>query len=368
MKSAAKNSGFKFRGDDKFRLQNYIIPAITIVLSLIWLLAVFKVFILEGRKESSLSLSSIENIGDIPRLAVVDGGGSRGATKTKIHLKSHPSLPDQNHNALQSDQKHKLPSSGEWQFIRASPNYNSEHGKIKVSKGSSESADLSIKKDIVPIASSDRIVVKSNRDVAPSNDGGLVSTSELKWPPVQLDGTIPANEGTDTMPLTNIKVPRFWSPPEGADITKVGSNVNGQETIFLMIASYRDFQCRETITSAFNRADHPERLFVGAVDQVVPGDIGCLDIDVPCEKNPDQPICKYRNQISVYKMDAQYATGPVTARHIGDRMYRGEYFVMQMDAHCMFIRHWDTKIINQWKSTHNEMAVLRYRTSFFPQC
>jgi hypothetical protein len=50
--------------------------------------------------------------------------------------------------------------------------------------------------------------------------------------------------------------------------------------------------------------------------------------------------------------------GPVTARHIGDRMYRGQYFVMQMDAHCLFVRHWDTKLIDQWRSTGNEMAVL----------
>ena len=182
---------------------------------------------------------------------------------------------------------------------------------------------------------------------------------ELKWPPVLPDGTIPAEDGEDVMPITDLKVPKFWTPPEGSDLNKVGSKVNGQETIFLMIASYRDFQCRETITSAFSRADHPERLFIGAVDQTVPGDIGCLDIEVPCSVDDSQPICKYRDQISIYHMDAHYATGPVTARHVGDRMYRGEYFVMQMDAHCYFVRHWDTQIINQWRSTHNEMAVLR---------
>ena len=69
-------------------------------------------------------------------------------------------------------------------------------------------------------------------------------------------------------------------------------------------------------------------------------------------------ICKYASQISVYKMDAAFATGPVTARHVGDRMYRGQYFTMQMDAHCLFARHWDTSIIKQWGQTGNEMAVL----------
>ena len=92
----------------------------------------------------------------------------------------------------------------------------------------------------------------------------------------------------------------------------------------------------------------------------MPGDIGCLDIDIPCSQDPTQMICKYRSQISVYQMDGAYATGPVTARHVGDGMYRGQYFVMQMDAHCLFVNHWDTMIIDQWRLSHNEMAVLTY--------
>lgn len=180
----------------------------------------------------------------------------------------------------------------------------------------------------------------------------------LQWPPVLPDGTIPIEDGYDIMTLTDLHVPKFWTPDEGVALEKQGRKVNGVETIFLMIASYRDFQCRETITSAFMRADHPEALFIGAVDQVSEGDTGCTTLDVSCQDDPNQMICKYWDQISIFKMEAELATGPVTARHIGDRMYRGEYFVMQMDAHCHFIRHWDTKIKNQWKETKNEMAVL----------
>ena len=166
------------------------------------------------------------------------------------------------------------------------------------------------------------------------------------------------DEGYDTLKLTGLQVPRFWEAKPGEDLNKVGSKVNGEETIFLMIASYRDFQCRETIASAFNKADHPERLFIGAVDQISEGDVGCLDLEVPCSEDPNRRICQYWNQISIYKVKAELSTGPVTARHIGDRMYRGQYYVMQMDAHCLFVRHWDSKLIDQWKSTHNEMAVL----------
>jgi hypothetical protein len=195
-----------------------------------------------------------------------------------------------------------------------------------------------------------------------SSKGGQTSSIneqwDLKWPPVDIAGNIPKEDGEERMPHTNLPVPRFWKPAPGQDIYNILPEINGQETIHLMLASYRDFQCRETITSAFNKADHPERLFIVAVDQISQGDIGCLDIDIPCSQNANQPICKYRSQIAIYKMDAKFATGPVTARHIGNRMYRGETYSMQLDAHCLFTRHWDTSIIDQWKSAKNEMAVL----------
>lgn len=157
-------------------------------------------------------------------------------------------------------------------------------------------------------------------------------------------------------PLTNIKE---WLPPTDADPITIGSKVNGMETIFMVFPSYRDILCSETITSAFSRAEHPGRLFVGVVEQSEPADKGCLDITVPCSADPNQAICKYRNQISVYHMDAHDSTGPVTSRHFGDQLYRGEYFVMQTVSHVQFVRHWDSHIIEQWRETGNEMAVLR---------
>jgi [Skp1-protein]-hydroxyproline N-acetylglucosaminyltransferase len=48
----------------------------------------------------------------------------------------------------------------------------------------------------------------------------------------------------------------------------------------------------------------------------------------------------------------------VFARHLGHRLYRGEYFAMQSDAHITFVKGWDNEIIEQWHSANNEMAVL----------
>jgi hypothetical protein len=301
--------------------------AITIFVA-VWFLAVIKVFLLE---DNGLNVKIIKSPIANDAMSIVESD-SQSKSQTKRRNENYKAR-DMNHIIAIGHSKHpnvSIPSLNEWDIIRASQLNQIDFAKSSV---------------VDSVTKLDHVRVKKS--------------SDLKWPPVLQDGSIPEEDGYDIMPVTKLKVPRFWTVPENQDVYKIGSLVNNEETIFLMIASYRDFQCRETITSAFNKADHPERLFVAAVDQIVPGDIGCLDIEVPCSQNQNQPICKYRDQISIFKMDAHFATGPVTARHIGDRMYRGEYFVMQMDAHCLFVRHWDTSIIKQWKMTGNEMAVLR---------
>ena len=332
------------------------------------MLIIFKMalFDSDGNVESS-SVSQLDIVPSVPvpvratetlpRLPVHDYRKKR--IKYLSHAETDPSSVDSG-----ASQHHQLPLTSEWLFIRSNPKYEVEtpeklHRDAAISSGSRVGFTKRSNNNVASAASPNK---NSKITLHLPKKQGMVSSKaahELAWPAVDHNGVVPADDGSDIMPLIGIEVPRFWLPAEGTDYNTVGSMVNGEETIFLMIASYRDFQCRETIASAFDRADHPERLFVAAVDQTVPGDVGCLDVEIPCSTNPNQALCKYRDQIAVYKMDAQYATGPVTARHIGDRMYRGEYFVMQMDAHCYFIRHWDTLLIEQWRSTGNEMAVLR---------
>jgi len=132
-----------------------------------------------------------------------------------------------------------------------------------------------------------------------------------------------------------------------------------ERTVFVAIASYRDWQCRDTVTSIFSRAKHPERVRVGVVDQIVVGEDGSCDAPYePCGEKPDQEICKYRSQLDVFQVDAPLSIGPVFARHLGHRMYRGEYYYMQSDAHVTFVQDWDEDIISQQEATRNEMAVL----------
>lgn len=85
---------------------------------------------------------------------------------------------------------------------------------------------------------------------------------------------------------TEMLVPKFWSPPlhnkklftreqamkVGTCATPdplTGSRVRGtdcppdERTIFIAIASYRDYQCRYTVESAFLRAKNPHRIRIG---------------------------------------------------------------------------------------------------------
>jgi hypothetical protein len=186
----------------------------------------------------------------------------------------------------------------------------------------------------------------------------------LSWPPILENGSIPRADGYDIMPYGELRVPKFWKPSLHQPLEQSGSKVNSTESIFLMIASYRDFQCTETVASAFRAAEHPEALFIGIVDQSEEtDDCICGVPSISCHTDPTHILCKYRDQISIYVMDAKHATGPVTARHVGQRLYRGQYFAMQLDAHCVFVRYWDSLIKSQWHSLHNEMAVLTHYMS-----
>ena len=53
-----------------------------------------------------------------------------------------------------------------------------------------------------------------------------IPSTQLQWPPVQEDFSIKAEEGYDEMPMTKMKVPRFWYPKEGENWNKVGSKTS----------------------------------------------------------------------------------------------------------------------------------------------
>lgn len=186
-----------------------------------------------------------------------------------------------------------------------------------------------------------------------ANAGPIVVPKPPKWPPNVMKDELHDFEtimhpGDNKTPM---QVPKFWSRPvhNGGLMTRdtamqIGScitpdsqgNYNRgddcppeKRTIYLAIASYRDFECRSTLESAFLRASHPERIRVGVVDQIVEAeDPKCNAPIEPCDKNPKQALCLYKDQVDVFVMDAELSVGPVFARHVGHRLYRGMYALL----------------------------------------
>lgn len=150
------------------------------------------------------------------------------------------------------------------------------------------------------------------------------------------------------------------TPAAAATIGSYHTASDGErrETIYCSVASYRDPECTGSIEDLYARAQYPGRIRVAILDQRVAGDPVCARPAAPCAQNPAQALCRYRHLIDVYEMDAVLAVGPVFARHLAHRHYRGEYFAMQIDSHVRFTEHWDSDIQGQWESARNEMGVL----------
>lgn len=178
-----------------------------------------------------------------------------------------------------------------------------------------------------------------------------------------------------------MRVPKFWKPvaygekgvrgflgedgkrlitPEEAKAIGSFDPATGRETIYVSVASYRDWECQPTVEDMFLRAEHPERLRVAIIDQRAENDSvqPCAVPEKPCSEDPSQTLCRFHHLIDRYEVPAHLSVGPVFARHLANRMYRGEYFAMQVDSHVRFIRNWDSDIISQWESAKNEMGVL----------
>lgn len=137
-----------------------------------------------------------------------------------------------------------------------------------------------------------------------------------------------------------------------------------QKTIFVSIISKDDSsRCSHTVSNLLDTSANPERIRVAVVHRVNPfskGYLACDSPPKPCNSDPDQLLCKYNANVDVYEMNLELDAGATFARHIGQRMYRGEYYALQigLDAGIVFSERWDEELVRQFEATKNEMAVI----------
>lgn len=150
-------------------------------------------------------------------------------------------------------------------------------------------------------------------------------------------------------------------PPQGQD--EEGWR---QQTIFVAIAAYRDSELGPTLRSLFGAATHPVRVTVGVVWQGVEGvdddglsgaiaggdpttsgssgsgggssgsSNGVESVGLPPE---------WRHRVRTLRLPASEAAGPCWARHLGQALWQGERFLLQVDSHTRFRRGWDAYLV-----------------------
>ena len=91
--------------------------------------------------------------------------------------------------------------------------------------------------------------------------------------------------------------------------------------IIVLIASFRETRCKDTLFNLFTKSAHPDRIFIGIVQQNEPNnDEDCVHeyckiMNEHKDKEQwDSANCPYFNNIKVNRMLASDAKGPVYAR------------------------------------------------------
>jgi hypothetical protein len=122
--------------------------------------------------------------------------------------------------------------------------------------------------------------------------------------------------------------------------------------IFISIASYRDDECKDTVIDLFEKAAHPERVFIGVVQQNKEKEEDCFDT---CEKCSER---KRTGHIRVINFEYLQARGPCFARYQASKLWRGEELYMQIDSHTQFQENWDETVFSEMARTGDRNAVL----------
>lgn len=133
--------------------------------------------------------------------------------------------------------------------------------------------------------------------------------------------------------------------------------------IFVSVACFRDSECQHTLRDLFLSAAFPARVFVGVVWQ---GDASrdrhcfrhfyadtsgfsgsaAVGTGVSAEwPREAEERAWWASNVRVLEMPLSQALGPCPARHVAQSLWRGEHYVLQIDAHMRFRGNWDAYLV-----------------------
>lgn len=160
----------------------------------------------------------------------------------------------------------------------------------------------------------------------------------------------------DTLDFLNESVPQA--------VLRMRKYVEKKGAIFVSVGHYRDNWCQHTINEIFTKCKYCNRVYVGIFEQikVPPEEFECDDelcrsksSDSPCEG----PIEWRKNIRIVHAFDFQ-AAGPTWSRYVLSKLWRGEEYVLQIDAHMYFVKDWDEKCVQMLESLPTKKALVSH--------
>ena len=123
---------------------------------------------------------------------------------------------------------------------------------------------------------------------------------------------------------------------------------NQNSKILIEIAAYKDPELLNTVKSAIIQADYPERVY--------------FSICYQSDDTSDYKVLKQMKNCKIKYLKESEAKGSCYARYLCQQMIDDEKYVYQIDSHMRFVKHWDTKMIEQLLSLNDEKAFI----SFYP--
>lgn len=133
-------------------------------------------------------------------------------------------------------------------------------------------------------------------------------------------------------------------------------SLTSDTSIFVYIPAYRDPEIFPTLQDLYAQAKHPDQIYVGVCWQY-----GALQGESPL-------IAPIRfEQVRVINYLAAQSEGVGWARQEAQKLYKNEVFVLQIDCHMRFIKHWDEFLLEQWQQCEDEQAVLSCHPAAYEQ-
>eukprot|EP00877_Chromochloris_zofingiensis_P008761 jgi/Chrzof1/4138/Cz14g00160.t1 len=121
-------------------------------------------------------------------------------------------------------------------------------------------------------------------------------------------------------------------------------------TIFVIMASYRDAECRKTLEDLYLKAEYPQRVFVGTTEQR-------QNMSEACKMGDSFP---FSNQINMVHLPMTIQEGHIWSHYLCSKLYHGQDYLLQIDAHTMFIPNWDSILINMLRACPSPKPVLTH--------